>query len=114
MIQLEFGELNCSAFDLFQSRSLCYDFYKEKNLYIYLGERMNENPETLAIEQEELNRLLEFLKTELTAQQAEIVNLRLEGKTYLQIGEHFKKSDSWAENAMSRIRNKYNASKKKR
>ncbi len=66
------------------------------------------NPEELFIDQEQTQRLLELLNTNLSKMELQVLELFKEGLSYAAIAEHLQKSPKAVDNAVQRIRSKIN------
>ncbi len=65
-----------------------------------------ESPESILIEKENFRNLKENIKLELSAMEYEVLQLFLEGKSYLEISKHMEIGEKAVDNALFRIRKK--------
>jgi RNA polymerase sporulation-specific sigma factor len=72
---------------------------------------VNENPETLFVERETADQMLEEWKKLFSGMETEVFNLYLEGYDYLQIAEKLEKSGKSIDNCLQRIKNKIKKSR---
>ncbi len=72
---------------------------------------VNENPETLFVERETADQMLEEWKKLFSGMETEVFNLYLEGYDYLQIAEKLGKSGKSIDNCLQRIKNKIKKSR---
>lgn len=79
-------------------KNLFFSHYKKKKRLLPLEEHLpivTPSPESLYLEQEQIDRLRDLMK-ELPPTQRQVVYMRMEGLTFRQIGEALDRSENWA------------------
>ncbi|MBE6786890.1 MAG: sigma-70 family RNA polymerase sigma factor [Ruminococcaceae bacterium] len=65
-----------------------------------------DNPESILIEKEDFDNLKQNIKLELSSMEYTVLQLFLEGKSYLEISKQMNTTEKSVDNALSRIRKK--------
>lgn len=78
----------------------------QDNEDLFLDDGVKSNPEKRIVARENENELINTIKEKLSKLEIQVLNLYLDGLSYVDIGERLHKSDKSVNNALQRIRKK--------
>ena len=85
-----------------------YEDENERTLVELIKTKINSNPEEIVIDRENLGITEQKIKSVLSKFELEVLELFLDGKSYIEIATHLEKTPKSIDNAIQRIKRKIN------